>query len=385
MIGSIRLLLSPSLVHLHVWLDDGDHSSVLGLLECYHTLCPNLKSLRFGHLCHFPHVTAAISRAISCSTNLETLTCDSISEAALLHIAESRCLRKLTANLLKCQPEILRRLAGYGTPDHPPFENLCVLRLCVEDLSSFIPCLRAHHQPFEEVFLEFHVTPTAEILHDFLTALSSASRRASLRRITLRSTRQRRLISSRPIDFWVLSPLMTFSLQSFEAELCDWVSLGDDELARLVQGWPQLETFCFNQLSGWEYLPSTKIPTLKGLLLLLAWCPKLSELGTCVDARNIPSLTEDESSIRNTAITTLCFANSLIQEPVARVVQFLLGHFPSLVTLQVLFNEHAPQDCGNLWRKVSVQISEINGPDWLSEDSSGSESEMSWGPSVGTT
>ncbi|KAG8220900.1 hypothetical protein J3R82DRAFT_2400 [Butyriboletus roseoflavus] len=246
-IGSLRLLLSPSLVHLDVRLGDGNHTYVLGFLQCYHTLCPKLKSLRFRHLNHCSHMTTAVSRAITCSSNVETLACGVIDEAALIHIAESRCLKKITATL---------RLAGYGTPDHPPFENLRVLRLEVQDLSSFIPYLRAHHQPFEEVSLAENLLPAPQVLHEFFTALSSVRRQASLRRIRFhpdyKGTR-RDGSSSQLVDFQVLSPLMTFNLYEFDVDLYNLVSLNDDELACLVQAWPGLGTFYFNRRSGWEY------------------------------------------------------------------------------------------------------------------------------------
>ena len=380
-IASIRLLLSPSLVHLHVWLDGGDHSSVLGFLECYHTLCPNLKSLHFGHLCRFPHVTAAISRAISRSPNLESLGCDPINEAALIHIAESRCLKKFNASLLNYQPDDLRSLASHVTPDHPPFENLRVLELRVEDLSSIIPYLASHHQPFEEVSFDFRMYPPSEVFHEFFTALSSPTRRKTLRRIRLLclGLRRRRhgLGSSQLVTFQVLSPLMTFNLRELDVNINNPVSLNDDELVRLVQAWPELDTFNFNQCSGWDIRPSFQIPTLRGLLLLLARCPKLRDLGLCFDARNIPSLSGDESSIRNTAIARLSVGNSPIQGPIAGVAHFLIEHLPSLIALPswTSFSGKSSLEYRQMWRQVDKQIREILGRA-SSSSSESSDSEM---------
>ncbi|KAH0836617.1 hypothetical protein J3R83DRAFT_8334 [Lanmaoa asiatica] len=363
-IGSIRLLLSPSLVHLHVWLNDGDHYSVKGLLECYHTLCPNLKSLSFRHLGRFPQVTAAISRAISHSPNLETLACDPVSEAALIHIVGSRSLKKFSAKLLNYRPDDLRRLGDYGTPDHPPFENLRVLELCVEDLSSIIPYLKPHHQPFEEVLFDFRMLPAPEVFHELFAALSSAPRRGTLRQFRLHSLGMRKHgIPLQPIYFRVLSPLMTLNLHKFDVNLSNSVSLNDDELAQLVQAWPELETFNFNQYSGWDYASSFQMPTLRGLLLLLGRCPKLRHLGMCVNAKNIPSLSEDESLIRNTAITRLSFGNSPIHEPVASIAQFLLEHFPSLIALPMWIPTSGQpwHDYRRMWKEVDTFIQEING------------------------
>lgn len=123
------------------------------------------------------------------------------------------------------------------------------------------------------------------------------------------------------VGFRVLSPVMTFNLYAFEVNLDNSVSLNTDELAQLVQAWPELGTFCLNRHSGWG---SIRMPTVtEGPAV--ARRPKLRNLGMSDDARNIPSLTEGESSIRNTAITRLVLANSPIGRPVTRVVQFLLA------------------------------------------------------------
>ena len=325
-------------------------------------------------------MTAAISRAISRSPNLESLGCDPVNEAALIHIAESRSLKKFSASLLNYPPNNLRRLAGYGTPDRPPFENLRVLELRVEDLSSLIPYLTSHHQPFEEVSFDFRMLPASEVFHEFFTALSSPTRRKTLRRIRLLCLGLRRhgIVSSQFVDFQVLSPLTTFNLHTFDVNINNPVSLNDDELVRLVQGWPKLETFKFNQLSGWDCLPSFQIPTLRGLLLLLAQCPKLRDLGLCVDARDIPSSSEDESSIRNTAIGRLSVGNSPIQEPVARVAHFLVEHLPSLIALPAwtsLSGKSVSVAYQRMWRDVDMEIREILGRGSSSE-SGDSDSEM---------
>ena len=42
---------------------------------------------------------------------------------------------------------------------------------------------------------------------------------------------------------------MTFNLHEFDVNINNPVPLNDNELAWLVQGWPDLETFNFNQCS----------------------------------------------------------------------------------------------------------------------------------------
>lgn len=359
--SSIRLLLSPSLVELHAWVGNGDHSSTLGFLESYHTLCPNLKSLYLRYVVNFPHVTTAISRAISRSPNLETLSCNDIDEAALIQVAQSRCLKEFSCSLRHYETDTLKLLAGYGTFNRPPFENLCILKLDVEDLSSIVPYLRSQYQPFEEVSFEFRVVSTPGVFHEFFTALCSATRRKSLRCITLSTFRSLGLVSSQPINFQVLSPLMTLSLHGLDVNIPNPISLNDEEFVRLVQAWPKLVSLGLNQRSGWGCAASIQVPTLKSLLFLLARCPRLVRVGLCVDAKNIPLLSEDESLIRNTAITELSVSNSPIEAPVTKVAHFLLQHFPSLIRVTVYPSATGHMHYHWTWRRVDQEIKEIVG------------------------
>ena len=324
----IRLLLSPSLVHLHVCLGYGDHPSLMGFLECYHILCPNLESLHFSHSGLFPCVITAVSRAVSRTQNLKALSCDFLVEVTLMRIASSRQLESLEASLLDYQPHDLRRLAALG---NLPFENLRTLKLRFLDLSSITPYLRSHCQPFEYVSFEFEIAPTHEVLREFFTALASTTRRRTLRRIRLFvESWDEQPIPSQAIDFQLLSLLTSFNLHEFNVNMINPVTLTDDELVYLVQAWPDLEMFYLNE-NWWGYHSTSNIPTLKGLLHVIERCPKLRGLGLCVDARHVPSLSDAESSICNRAITMLWLADSPIEEPaVERVAQFLLDHFKEL-------------------------------------------------------
>lgn len=362
-ISSIRLLLSPSLVHLDVWLDCGDHSSVMGFLERYHTFSPNLRFLFFGHLCRYPHVTTAISRAVCRSPNLEVLGCDPIDEEALIHVAETLNLKRFSSCLLLHRPETMKSLAVRGTSSDPPFKNLRILELRIEDLSSITPYFRSQYQPMQEVAFEFRMLPTRQAFLEFFTALNSPTRRGTLHKIKLQCIGSGRPGISETVNFQVLKPLADFNLRTFHVNINNPVSLSDDELGLLAQAWPGLETFNFNQQSGWDHTTSCQIPTLKGLVILLARCPKLHDLGLCADARTIPSLSKDESSIRNTSITRISFANSLIEAPVERVAHFLLNHLPSLTALPAWTSfcaQSSPtQEDRRMWRDVHLELQKI--------------------------
>ena len=158
-------------------MTNGNHTSVFAFLESHHTLCPNLKSLQFPNT---NYLTTVVSRAISRFPDLEVLECDYIDEAALAHFSQSRCLQRFSSYFFYHQPGGLERIAGYGTPDHAPFGNLRVLELKLGDLPSFIPCLKSHSQPFEEVSFENCSFTPPEAVHGLFTALCSVLRRATL-------------------------------------------------------------------------------------------------------------------------------------------------------------------------------------------------------------
>ncbi|KAG9308701.1 hypothetical protein JVU11DRAFT_11658 [Chiua virens] len=390
----IRLLLSPSLVHLDVHLpidEDGIEGFVLGFLRCYHTFCPKLKSLHFRHRDlnrNSSSPVAAISRAVCCLPTLEALTCHALSEEAFLHVAKSRDIKKFSARLLHHHPDDLRRFAESITLDYPLFENLRVLHLRVCDVSTVIPYLKSYHQPFEEISIEFSEDPSPEILHEFFTALSSPTRQQSLRRVKLGSCqlssgsgdRRRSRVATKtapsswgalysnyqvsvgrgntsPVHFEVLAPLAGFSLHDFEVHLNNPILLNDNDLGRLVQGWPDLETFSVT--TGKE--ESSRFVTLMGMLLLLARCPKLCRLKLCVDARTVPVLTPEESRMCNMVIEHLEVASEspIKKANVAGVAQFLHEHFPSLtgVTCPRNYGSNYP----GLWETVNSRIKKIRG------------------------
>ena len=392
----IRLLLSPSLVDLCVWLSVayGNHTSVLGFLESHHTLCPNLKSLQFHSALDTRGLTTVVSRAICRFTNLEVLECDHIDEAALTHVSQSRCLRRFTSHHFYLQPGGWERIAGYGTPDHPPFENLRALKLKLGDLSSFIPCLKSHSQPFEEVSFDIRSFAPPEVIHELFTALCSVTRRATLRHITLfvpTVTVEEAEESTYRADFQVLSPLATLNLHELDINIGIPISLNDDELVRLVQGWPHLECLNLNQHGVWYFVPSLRFPTLRGLVLVLARCPRLYELGMSFDATSIPSLSDEEALIRNTAITMLSVSASPIRWP-AIVAHFLLEHLPSLVNVEkwlssCMWTNVDPVNARTnwlalerMWRKVEWHIRRIRGLEHSGPESS--ESEIGAGSSM---
>lgn len=382
---SIRLLLNPSLVHLHVPQKIGNNASVLAFLESFHTFSPNIKSLQIHHA---SDLATMVSRVISRLPNLEFLDCNYIDEAALIHVSRSRRLQKFCSILFYHQPDGLEQIAGYGTPDRSPFENVRFLDLKLGDLASIIPCLKAHHQPFEEVSFEIYRFTPPKAFHDFFAALSSVTRRRTLRRITLSATYwtlEEALKCDDLVDFQVLSPLATLNLDKLDVDIKVPISLNDDELVQLVQGWPRLECLSLNRYAGWYFVPSLQFPTLRGLSLVLARCPKLSELALSWDATNIPSLSDEEASVRNTAITKFAVACSPIGGPTARVARFLLERLPSLVEIPTSVyprmwmkvdsaNMHMKDSAlTSMWRKVEWHIQRIRGLECSSSEFSESE------------
>ena len=239
----------------------------MGFLQYYNILCPNLQSLQINwHRSNCSHIRAAVSCAISRTQSLKALSAGDF-------LAEAH------------RPVDLKRFI-YGTP---PFENLRTLILYFPDLSSIIPYLGSHSQPSEYISFRLDIAPTHEVLVEFFTALGSTTRQRTLRRIRLSmEASKEQPMPLQAIDFQVLSLLMRFNLHALDVDLRNPIILIDDELAHLVQAWPDLEMFYLNEF-GLGDQSTSNIPTLKGLLLVIERCPKLRGLGLCVDAADVPS------------------------------------------------------------------------------------------------
>ncbi|KIJ62001.1 hypothetical protein HYDPIDRAFT_115152 [Hydnomerulius pinastri MD-312] len=351
----LRPLLTPTLTHLDISFGDVGDGAVLALLRGYHTLCPNLKSFRVN--CQQNQYTDAISQAICQPLNLESIDCDLIDAAAFTHLAQSATLKTLSARLVKQSFDtseghrIMTGLARYSSPDLPPFRNVKVIDLHIEDLPFMIPLLRPHHQSFNNISLTFRVVPTTAILHAFFSTLGSTPRRGSVRRIELRqrTTLHRNTHHGhyQPLTYDSLCPLLSFPhLRELVLELDNPVSLNDEELMMLACNWPRLEVLKVNCRSGWRVDSSACPVTLKGLVSLLRLCPMLCELGLSLDARDIPLPSIDLCAlqviapawsgahqgswgIRNTKITMLYLSDSPLEDPTS-VTTFLTEVLASL-------------------------------------------------------
>ncbi|KIJ62013.1 hypothetical protein HYDPIDRAFT_30833 [Hydnomerulius pinastri MD-312] len=358
----IRPLLTPTITHLDVSFGVGYGSVVLDFLQGYHTLCPNLTSIRF----HYQGMNTKISTAICRAQSLESIDCGLIDDTALTHIARSLTLKKFSTQLYHIDSHrILRDIARDNSPDLPPFRNVKVINLHLGDLSFIIPFLKPHHQSFTDVSLTFFVTPTTAILHSFFSALGSSTRQGSVRRVHLLQVHQseldRRWVRPdhwQPLTYDSLCPLQSFTcLRELVLELDNPVSLEEENLMMLARAWPRLEVLQVNYRSGWRVDSSTDPVTLNGLVSLLRLCPMLCTLGLSFDAREVPLPSLDplastlqvpvppsepsEASaqqglwgIRNTRLKILNVSDSPIKDPTS-VARFLAEVFPSLIEVGI--------------------------------------------------
>ncbi|KIJ57660.1 hypothetical protein HYDPIDRAFT_120487 [Hydnomerulius pinastri MD-312] len=341
----IRPLLTPTITHLEISFRDGDDSASLAVLQIYHILCPNLRSICFEHR----NLTTEVSTAVCQAQNLESIDCGRINDTALTHITQSLTLKKFSAQVYHVDSHrILRDIARDNGPDLPPFRNVKVINLHLDDLSFIIPFLKPHYQSFNDMTITFWAVPTTAVLRAFFSALASIPRQGSVRRVKLCHIGWfdgGQTGSHQPLTYESLCPLLSFTrLCELDLELGNPLSLNDEELATLARAWPCLEVLKVNCSSQWRVDPSSNPVTLNGLVSLLRICPMLCELGLPIDAREVPLPSLDPRApqvpsssgaqhgswgIHNAKIKTLHLPESPIKDP-ASVATFLAELLPSL-------------------------------------------------------
>jgi hypothetical protein len=346
----IQRLLSPSLVSLHVNLNDTDEVTLQSFLANHPFLCPNLKavSIDFGRCQQLSRTTIEIlSRAIPHHEHLECLCIPSpIDDVALTHIAMSPKLKTLTLMLhfdkskshQVCIPS-----------DTIPFRNVESLSLKVWDLYFVTTLLRNQDQMFRCFVLCYRSGITTEAAFALFTALTSRQRTHSLRSIRIEPDFSEALWYRSPPaeldELWTryhltydtfrpLTPLC--HLHELVVDLGYWFSIDDDDLLSLTRNWPLLRVLrldCKQRVDGyiWE---SAKYVTFKGLLSLLECCPDLHDLCLPLDATVVPVNTGD--IICNPALTCIHFLNSRIGHP-DPVAEILARHFPSVAEVECSF------------------------------------------------
>ena len=382
----IRQLLSPSLVALHVNLNDTDDVALQSFLANYPFLCPNLTWITIKIGGKVSRTTIEIlSRAIPHHEHLECLDIHTpIDDVALMHIAMSPKLKKLA---LVLHPD-KSKLHQVSIPsDTIPFSNVEYLSLEVWDLYFVTTLLRNQDQMFRCFALCYRSRPTTDAVFALFTALASRQRTHSLRSISIKPDFSdmvwHRFPPAELGELWMyhltrdtFRPLTSLChLHELIIDLGYWFSIDDDDLLSLTRNWPLLRTLDLDckQHVGGNIWRSAKFVTFKGLLSLLECYPDLHELSLPLDASEVPVNTGD--IICNPALTRIHFLNSPISDP-DPVGEILVRHFPSVTQVEFSFtllpsSEEGPNVEAYIgsWMEVNTLLRETHFPDCHDTDS----------------
>jgi hypothetical protein len=320
--------------------DDEELTSFLKTLPS--SLCPAVKVVSFdmhrnrrGTESIIPH----ISRAVCSFDKVDRFAIRSpVDDITLRHLIMCPQFTQLLLSARQSQIEDLSL-----TRSDTPFPGAKKISLFGLVLGSITGLLRSEGQMFSSIEFHLDVSPTSQLTLSFLTALASRPRRSSLQSIILDRARanthasgwwleepgdaQQELLDDHCIlSRDTLQPLVFFhDLCELSIDLKNPISLNDEELVDLVRGWPSLR---FLRLVSGNGL-STKHLTLRGLILLVAACPKLERVDLCVDAREVPSSGVGMDA-RSATVKVLEFPGSPINDP-RLVAKFLSKHFPFII------------------------------------------------------
>ena len=324
--------LAPNIVTLEVHWDNGNDPTYQLFLTDPH-LCPNLESITLN-VSSRPNVYEPVSqelcRAICSNANWRhVMLSPPIDDVVLRHLGMSSTLRTVSVTLA---PQTLRLdEACFGSQD-TPFGSVTDLALVLLDSLDFATSLlRDRDQVFRSFQLTLHTLTAETEVSALLTALSSPQRIHSLQAIAVGHPLAFGLglstSDSQPLSYETFRPLV--SLAHLRVLVIDFnypASLSDQEFANLVCNWPLLEVLQMTWTRGER---SSASMTLQGLLLLLASCPKLCEIGMTLDARDVP-VGDTYAGVCNPFITSpMHFHNCPLRDP-DMLAEFLVKHLPSM-------------------------------------------------------
>lgn len=374
----IRHLLTPSLLSLDLFFSKVDDVTLQSFLANCPLICPNLKSISINiDTCEVVSsmTTAYLSQAISSYGHLEHLDVSiPVNNVALVHIAKSPTLKKLT---LRLDPERsnLHWYQVHLAPDlvTVPFCNVEELSLEVWDLFFITALLRTQHQKLHSLKISLRSQPTFDTVSAFFTVLLSSQRVDCLQSLTFednytgtRSVHQTVMRSDK------LRPLTCLRrLRKLDLDLGCWISMDDNDLISLARNWPLLQSLSLSwDVPGHPWM-SVQYITFKGLLSLLKCCPGLTDLLLPLDARKVVKTdnTEWEGVVCNSDLTHLYFTDSPITNS-QLVAEIIRRHFPSVVEVGAWFHESSMEDYMthmaeyySLWAEVDGYLEGKHYPD----------------------
>ncbi|KAL1715653.1 hypothetical protein EV715DRAFT_275665 [Schizophyllum commune] len=355
----IQYFASPSLVSLHI---AGDSLSFgdLHVLRCVQQRCRNVSELDIGcsYILTRGEQQMITSFADTISTwNLHSLKTPFMSLNLMRQLAVDPTLRTL---------HVTNQTPWPGTSMYHPLESLVLPAQAFSVLTSLVigADIRADRLLTMLESCSFGCLHTLEVYQimprvvwrSVLAAVRAAhSSPSTFRRLRLKEVASPGQPRPPPTQGAALEPLYGFTaLEELHLDFEGALHLGEDDVARMAQSWPQLRLLLLPART-----PPQERPPLHALRHLAARCPRLRTLGLEVDASEV-SLVEAPTDVRQSALASWYVYASPVG-PAGPVGAYLSAVFPELEKIastgQVPDNdpeEEAPEN--PTWRKVQVLV-----------------------------
>jgi len=383
-VAHLLLMIHPKVSDISITIVDNlnaDKGLIAQVKEALKDFCE-----RCTYLEHFTFVCTAIpelwpltSQIIIRHHSLRTVHTFQQSDSplsceAILHLAQLPTLERLslrTNGIMNTGERLLSSLKAMDVA----FPMLHHLMVCSDDLTSCNPLLdiiqSTHLQHLHILLIS---APLASEVKEFTTIISQHRSRTLISAISLSSaTSSPRNHTEYIITNDTLKPLLSLrNMREFRVVLCTPIKINNAFIDDLAQSWPDLRVLEL----GTEWRRSTGIPhlTVKGLLPLVQYCPRLFHLGLefntdVSDFNNRGSLEEQTrpgGGLINQNITVFNAAASsarfLEEEDIVKLAGFLSDVFPSLLSVRSSWMRRGPsveldedaddEDEYNKWKEI---------------------------------
>ncbi|EIW86064.1 hypothetical protein CONPUDRAFT_140795 [Coniophora puteana RWD-64-598 SS2] len=284
----IKQFLGPSVVHLS--LDVGNVSLEGTSLRLFTVLgmCSQLKVMQGEGLNDSEDVASAFSDSVCLWHDLEELTCVSLNDTALKHLASLKSFRRLDMDLPSYRIYSNPILAGLRDPGFPAIQSFRfrTLRGTLSDIAGLVDSLQPPQGRLSLLnfnALAYRVSETSIITLG--QSLASTFDTSTLVNLSITESGNSGLLFKID-DMRSLFPFR--SLSSIDIDTRRAVGLDDVTLLQMTEAWPGLNSLVINELTGWTIQPRV---TLRGLRDMLKKLPQLKKLTVAIDGDSV--LAED--------------------------------------------------------------------------------------------
>lgn len=264
-----------------------------------------------------------VSTLVSGWHHIEHLTCGPLTQNALSHIGQLRCLRTLDITL-SVNPVTLPPLAQL------PFHALQTLSLtaaqllpCSDLLKQMISC------PVKSLTILLTAATQTSFMEGFFRLLWTTLPLCTSILFYEHYSLPAHFPNDHTIRLDTIRPLFAYSgLVKLTLNPTSSFELDDNALRQLTAAWPQLQTLQLGTAHGWRRRPKL---TLRSLSIILANCPELRLLGISIDATQVDRSSTERpgAGVRNEVITWLELSDSRLRDP-PLVAAFLSDILPNV-------------------------------------------------------